>query len=110
MRQSSLTTVTGVKSYAGYIHLPPGTLADTGITQNYDINASPFLVAATTADSSTDVLLVLRIAEGSHQCTSGHMDERWPWLIVYDRLTLGEWTVFREQRLEFDIIESIFFQ
>lgn len=31
-------TTPGVKSYAGYVHLPPGTLADVGQNQNYSIN------------------------------------------------------------------------
>ena len=31
-------TTPGVQSYAGYIHLPPGTIDDTGTTQNYSIN------------------------------------------------------------------------
>ncbi|KAI0518326.1 carboxypeptidase S1 [Xylaria bambusicola] len=31
-------TTEGVKSYAGYIHLPPGTLEDLGESQDYPIN------------------------------------------------------------------------
>lgn len=31
-------TTPGVKSYAGYVHLPPGILQDSGISQNYSIN------------------------------------------------------------------------
>lgn len=31
-------TTPGVKSYSGYVHLPPGTLADLNETQNYPIN------------------------------------------------------------------------
>ncbi|KAI9894729.1 MAG: hypothetical protein M1814_002086 [Vezdaea aestivalis] len=31
-------TTPGVKSYSGYVHLPPGVLADLGIYQNYSIN------------------------------------------------------------------------
>ena len=31
-------TTPGVKSYAGYVHLPPGTLTDVDETQNYSIN------------------------------------------------------------------------
>jgi len=31
-------TTPGVKSYSGYIHLPAGTLADTGTSQPYNIN------------------------------------------------------------------------
>ncbi|KAB5513212.1 carboxypeptidase S1 [Coniochaeta sp. 2T2.1] len=31
-------TTEGVKSYSGYIHLPPGTLEDLGEPQNYSIN------------------------------------------------------------------------
>ncbi|KZF22817.1 putative carboxypeptidase S1 [Xylona heveae TC161] len=31
-------TTPGVKSYSGYVHLPPGTLADVGEFQNYSIN------------------------------------------------------------------------
>ncbi|KAK5319002.1 hypothetical protein LTR93_007696 [Exophiala xenobiotica] len=31
-------TTPGVKSYAGYVHLPAGTLADVNATQNYPIN------------------------------------------------------------------------
>ncbi|KAI4222233.1 MAG: hypothetical protein L6R36_006295 [Xanthoria steineri] len=31
-------TTPGVRSYAGYVHLPPNTLADVDVTQNYTIN------------------------------------------------------------------------
>ncbi|KAF3481026.1 carboxypeptidase S1 [Arthroderma uncinatum] len=31
-------TTEGVKSYAGYVHLPPGTLKDLGVEQDYPIN------------------------------------------------------------------------
>ncbi|EFE44055.1 carboxypeptidase S1, putative [Trichophyton verrucosum HKI 0517] len=31
-------TTEGVKSYAGYVHLPPGTLRDFGVEQDYPIN------------------------------------------------------------------------
>jgi carboxypeptidase C (cathepsin A) len=31
-------TTPGVKSYAGYVHLPPGILEDVGEAQNYNIN------------------------------------------------------------------------
>lgn len=31
-------TTPGVKSYAGYVHLPPGTLNDVGVSQKYPIN------------------------------------------------------------------------
>ena len=31
-------TTPGVKSYAGYVHLPPGILEDLGEFQNYNIN------------------------------------------------------------------------
>ncbi|KAL4801019.1 Alpha/Beta hydrolase protein [Aspergillus venezuelensis] len=32
-------TTPGVKSYSGYVHLPPGTLNDLGIDQEYPINS-----------------------------------------------------------------------
>ncbi|PGH15790.1 hypothetical protein AJ79_02170 [Helicocarpus griseus UAMH5409] len=32
-------TTPGVKSYSGYVHLPPGKLEDVGIHQNYSINS-----------------------------------------------------------------------
>jgi carboxypeptidase C (cathepsin A) len=31
-------TALGVKSYAGYVHLPPGVVNDLGVDQNYSIN------------------------------------------------------------------------
>src|ERR1700754_4386835 len=31
-------TTEGVKSYSGYVHLPPGALEDLGEDQNYPIN------------------------------------------------------------------------
>jgi carboxypeptidase C (cathepsin A) len=31
-------TTSGVKSYAGYVHLSPGVVNDLGVDQNYSIN------------------------------------------------------------------------
>lgn len=39
LNQTSICETTpGVKSYAGYVHLPPGTLNDMGVDQSYPIN------------------------------------------------------------------------
>lgn len=38
MQPGICETTPGVKSYAGYVHLPPGTLTDVNLDQNYPIN------------------------------------------------------------------------
>ena len=90
-------TTPGVKSYSGYIHLPPNSLTEVGEDQNYPINTFEDLTFALfLLLIRWQFLLVFRIPKRPSQCSSVHLVEWWPWRLILIGWFSREWAMFHQ--------------
>ncbi|KAI1099278.1 carboxypeptidase S1-like protein B [Jackrogersella minutella] len=85
-------TTPGVKSYAGYVHLPPGSLADLGDEQDYPINTFFWFFEARNDPENAPLSIWLNGGPGSSSLY-GLFTENGPCYINSDSnsTTLSEW-------------------
>ncbi|KAI2777212.1 carboxypeptidase S1-like protein B [Daldinia loculata] len=85
-------TTSGVKSYAGYIYLPPGTLADLGEEQEYPINTFFWFFEARNNPENAPLSIWLNGGPGSSSLY-GLFTENGPCYVNSDSnsTTLSEW-------------------
>ncbi|KAF3067462.1 Carboxypeptidase S1 like protein B [Daldinia childiae] len=85
-------TTPGVKSYAGYIYLPPGTLADLGEEQEYPINTFFWFFEARNDPENAPLSIWLNGGPGSSSLY-GLFTENGPCYVNSDSnsTTLSEW-------------------
>ncbi|KAI1506444.1 carboxypeptidase S1-like protein B [Biscogniauxia marginata] len=86
-------TTPGVKSYAGYIHLPPGSLADLGEEQDYPINTFFWFFESRTNPENAPLSIWLNGGPGSSSML-GLFAENGPCYVNSDSnsTTLSEWS------------------
>lgn len=73
----------GVKSYSGYVHLPPGSLADLNETQNYSINTFFWFFEARKDPHNAPLSIWMNGGPGSSSLL-GLLVENGPCFINYD--------------------------
>ncbi|KAI1381072.1 serine carboxypeptidase [Hypoxylon crocopeplum] len=85
-------TTPGVKSYAGYVHLPPGSLADLGEEQEYPINTFFWFFEARNDPENAPLSIWLNGGPGSSSLY-GLFTENGPCYVNTDSssTTLSEW-------------------
>ncbi|KAF2664858.1 putative carboxypeptidase S1 [Microthyrium microscopicum] len=90
-------TTPGVKSYSGYIKLPAGSLQDTGVSQNYDINLFFWYFRARKAPGSAPLGVWLTGGPGASS-TKGIFQENGPCFVNADSRStrLNPWSWNRE--------------
>ncbi|KAL8918927.1 MAG: hypothetical protein Q9172_005195 [Xanthocarpia lactea] len=86
-------TTPGVKSYAGYVHLPPKTLADVDVTQNYTINTFFWFFESRKDPANAPLSLWMNGGPGSSSLI-GLLTENGPCMINDDSnsTTLNPWS------------------
>ncbi|TKX25263.1 serine carboxypeptidase-like protein 3 [Elsinoe australis] len=86
-------TTPGVKSYAGYIHLPPGTLDQYNTPQNYSINTFFWLFEARKNPQNAPTTIWMNGGPGSSSMF-GLLDEHGPCFVNSDSNStyLNEWS------------------
>ncbi|KAI3327522.1 carboxypeptidase S1 [Xylariaceae sp. AK1471] len=86
-------TTEGVKSYAGYVHLPPGSLSDLGEEQDYPINTFFWFFEARKDPANAPLTIWLNGGPGSSSML-GLFAENGPCYVNPDSnsTTLSEWS------------------
>ncbi|KAL2043728.1 hypothetical protein N7G274_003247 [Stereocaulon virgatum] len=86
-------TTPGVKSYSGYVHLPPGTLSDLGVYQNYSINTFFWFFESRKDPANAPLSIWLNGGPGSSSMI-GLLQENGPCVINDDSnsTTLNPWS------------------
>ncbi|KAI0484591.1 carboxypeptidase S1-like protein B [Xylariaceae sp. FL0804] len=86
-------TTPGVKSYAGYVHLPPGSLADLGEPQDYPINTFFWFFEARSDPANAPLSIWLNGGPGSSSML-GLLAENGPCYVNADQnsTTLNPWS------------------
>ena len=86
-------TTPGVKSYAGYVHLPPGTLDEYGTLQNYSINTFFWFFEARKDPHNAPTALWMNGGPGSSSML-GLLDEHGPCHVHSDSNStyLNQWS------------------
>jgi len=86
-------TTPGVKSYAGYVHLPPGVVDDLGVYQNYTINTFFWFFESRKDPSNAPLSIWFNGGPGSSSMI-GLLQENGPCNIKYDSnsTTLNTWS------------------
>lgn len=86
-------TTPGVKSYSGYVHLPPGTLADLNETQDYPINTFFWFFEARKDPHNAPLSIWMNGGPGSSSML-GLLVENGPCSVNYDSnsTTLNPWS------------------
>ncbi|PNS18953.1 Carboxypeptidase Y A [Sphaceloma murrayae] len=86
-------TTPGVKSYAGYIHLPPGTLDQYGTPQNYSVNTFFWFFEARKDPYNAPTTIWMNGGPGSSSMF-GLLDEHGPCFVNSDSNStyLNEWS------------------
>ncbi|RYP76015.1 hypothetical protein DL771_002087 [Monosporascus sp. 5C6A] len=95
-------TTPGVKSYAGYIHLPPGALADLDEDQDYSINTFFWFFEARENPENAPLTIWLNGGPGSSSML-GLFAENGPCFVDWDSNStyLSEWAWNREVNMLF---------
>ncbi|KAK7744408.1 hypothetical protein SLS62_010198 [Diatrype stigma] len=95
-------TTPGVKSYAGYIHLPPGELSDLGEEQDYPINTFFWFFEARKDPENAPLSIWLNGGPGSTSMV-GLFQENGPCFVNWDSNStyLSEWAWNREVNMLF---------
>lgn len=90
-------TTPGVKSYSGYVHLPPNSINETGETQNYPINTFFWFVEARKDPHRAPLSIWLNGGPGASSLL-GMMSENGPCLVNEDSNStrLNEWAWNRD--------------
>ncbi|KAJ5087807.1 hypothetical protein N7456_011423, partial [Penicillium angulare] len=76
-------TTAGVRSYSGYVHLPPGTLEDVGVDQEYPINTFFWFFEARHNPRNAPLSIWMNGGPGSSSLI-GLMQENGPCLVKSD--------------------------
>ncbi|KAJ5177009.1 Carboxypeptidase S1 [Penicillium canariense] len=76
-------TTPGVRSYSGYVHLPPGTLNDVGVSQKYPINTFFWFFEARHDPKNAPLSIWMNGGPGSSSMI-GLMQENGPCLVNAD--------------------------
>ncbi|KAL8801144.1 MAG: hypothetical protein Q9182_004649 [Xanthomendoza sp. 2 TL-2023] len=86
-------TTPGVKSYAGYVHLPPNTLDDVDVTQNYTINTFFWFFESRKDPANAPLSIWMNGGPGSSSMI-GLLQENGPCMINNDSnsTTLNPWS------------------
>ncbi|OJD16314.1 hypothetical protein AJ78_03526 [Emergomyces pasteurianus Ep9510] len=93
-KQTSICETTpDVKAYAGYVHLPPGTLEDVGVYQNYTINTFFWFFEAREDSTNAPLSVWLNGGPGSSSMY-GLFQENGPCTVNHDSnsTTLNPWS------------------
>lgn len=95
-------TTPGVKSYSGYVHLPPNSINETGETQNYPINTFFWFVEARTNPHRAPLSIWLNGGPGGSSLM-GMLTENGPCWINEDSNSsrINEWAWNREVNMLF---------
>ncbi|KAK2783313.1 hypothetical protein FQN52_000322 [Onygenales sp. PD_12] len=97
-KQTSICETTpGVKSYSGYVHLPPGNLDDVGIYQNYSINTFFWFFEARNDPANAPLSIWMNGGPGSSSMI-GMLMENGPCFVNPDSnsTTLNPWSWNRD--------------
>lgn len=88
-----LEEIPGVKSHSGYVHLPPGTLADLNETQDYPINTFFWFFEARNDPHNAPLVIWMNDGLGSSSML-GVLVENGPCFVSYDSnlITLNPWS------------------
>ncbi|KAL8782900.1 MAG: hypothetical protein Q9213_005012 [Squamulea squamosa] len=86
-------TTPGVKSYSGYVHLPPNTLSDVDVTQNYTINTFFWFFESRKDPANAPLSIWMNGGPGSSSFV-GLLTENGPCMINNDSnsTTLNPWS------------------
>ncbi|KAJ5381249.1 Carboxypeptidase S1 [Penicillium cataractarum] len=76
-------TTPGVRSYSGYVHLPPGTLDDVGVSQKYPINTFFWFFEARHGPKNAPLSIWMNGGPGSSSMI-GLMQENGPCIVNAD--------------------------
>ncbi|EEH06079.1 carboxypeptidase [Histoplasma capsulatum G186AR] len=93
-KQTTICEATpGVRAYAGYVHLPPGTLEDVGVYQNYSINTFFWFFEAREDPINAPIAIFLNGGPGSSSMF-GLFQENGPCTVNHDSnsTTLNPWS------------------
>lgn len=104
-------TTPGVRSYAGYVHLPPGSLADLGEEQTYPINTFFWFFEARKDPANAPLSIWMNGGPGSSSML-GLFVENGPCFVNPDSnsTTLNEWSWNNEGEVSRACIETLLTQ